>query len=272
MGSSTKNQTVTQKSEPPRYLGDALASTNAQMLSVYGTSGPRFFPDKTYVPMSATTNEGLAMAEKRAREGTPLTASGSGLLNATLRGDFLNSNPYMDANYANAMRGVRGAVDTKYAGNYRSNSGAEAAAFAGAAGSTAATMYGANYDAERARQQAAIGLIPAMASQDYEDSTRLAKLGATRESYDQAIVDDARERWDYNENLPYWKMDQLTGWLGAIQGGTGKNVSTNTPVTKNRTAGALGGAASGAAMGTAVYPGWGTLIGGVAGGIAGAVI
>ena len=75
----------------------------------------------------------------------------------------------------------------------------------------------ANYDAERARQQAATMAAPDMAATDYNDLSKLLSAGLAREGYSQAQIADQLARYQYQ--MPENRLSTfLTGVYGAPSG------------------------------------------------------
>jgi hypothetical protein len=120
------------------------------------------------------------------------------------------------------------------------------------------------YEAERARQQAAIGAAPGLAAQDYTDIGQLAQVGQATEGYQQAALQDAIQRFNFQQQAPYTALQSfLSGAYGAPMG-----QQTIQPTYSNPLAGVLGGALTGAKLGSMV-PGLGTGFGAAAGGLLG---
>jgi hypothetical protein len=74
-------------------------------------------------------------------------------------------------------------------------------------------------EAERARQMEATRNAPAMAAQDYADIQRLLTVGGAREQQSAAELQDAINRYNFEQNLPAMKLQQYAGLIyGAPQG------------------------------------------------------
>jgi hypothetical protein len=100
------------------------------------------------------------------------------------------------------------------------------------------------YEAERARQQAAIGAAPGLAAQDYTDIAQLAQVGQAAEGYQQAALQDAIQRFNYQQQAPYAALQSfLSSSFGAPQG-----MQTVQPSYSNPLAGILGTALAGKAL------------------------
>lgn len=134
MNSGPENVTTTTNSEPPAFLRQGL--TNAAQ-----SSEGRFLSD-----ISGVT--GLRSNE--------LNTNASHLVNNTINGDFLNSNPYLDQTFNRAADLTRGRLDSEFAGSGR-NLGASMPARSEELQTLASNIYGGNYQAERDRQTSALG-------------------------------------------------------------------------------------------------------------------
>ncbi|MGJ0430862.1 hypothetical protein [Methylobacter sp.] len=99
----------------------------------------------------------------------------------------------------------------------------------------------------------------------------LNQMGGVQQNYTQSQLNDATNRWNFNQNAAY---DNLVKYRNLINPdpswGTTNTIgkSTATPTKGNAMGSALGGAAAGASMGSMFGP-WGTAIGAVAGGLMG---
>ena len=95
------------------------------------------------------------------------------------------------------------------------------------------------------------------------DIQRILGIGNQIQDDTQFGLDKAYEEYLRGQQDP---LNKATAYAGAVGGvPTGQSGATTTPLTRNRTASALGGAATGAAAGSAFGP-WGTAIGGIVGG------
>lgn len=97
------------------------------------------------------------------------TGADNGLMNAavpgyaaTLRGDYLNpsSNPWLTSTFNTAADLTNSRVNSIFEGANRYGSGQQASAIGTADTNLANQIFGGNYQAERARQAAAIGGVP----------------------------------------------------------------------------------------------------------------
>jgi hypothetical protein len=205
--------------------------------SLYQTPGPNYYPYQTYVSPSSQTQAGLQAAQQRAIAGNPLVPAAQQQLQNTIQGNYLGLNPY----FANALQGAAGVATTQFqdalsniasqsskAGRYGSNAMADLQSKASSnlakeLTSRAGELAYQNYAAERAAQQNAIQQAPAMAQADYADISKLLEVGQTAEDYQQKALESDIARYEYQQNLPYTK---LQSYLSAAYGAPMGQVST----------------------------------------------
>jgi hypothetical protein len=75
-------------------------------------------------------------------------------------------------------------------------------------------------EAERARQMAAVGAAPQMAAQDYADIQRLLSVGGAREAQSAAELQDAMNRFNFQQNLPQAKLSQFANLFSSVPQGS----------------------------------------------------
>lgn len=233
---------------------------------------PQYYPGQTYVSPSASTEAARLALANRATQGSVLKPAATQQQLATIQGGYLSAgNPY----FASALQGGFQQAGTAYnqavqqalsnaskAGRYGSgamNTALNSAniALANAMTNQAGQLAYQNFAAERARQEEAARAYPQMAQADYYDINQLYQAGQIGESYDQAAIQDAINRWNYQQNIPQDALRQYMSYVyGAPQGSV-----TSQPVYRNPLASALGGASIGAAIPGA---GIGTALGGAA--------
>ena len=136
--------------------------------TLYGADSPEYYGGDTYVPASAQTTDALAMAEAKARAGSPLLGAAETQGLSTINGDRLSAgNPYFSAMMSNAAAPVvrefndaMGNISSKSALSGRYGSGAQARLEGDASRNLAESLAAksaelaySNYGAERARQE-----------------------------------------------------------------------------------------------------------------------
>lgn len=270
----------------------------------------------TVGPQATETLQAQQLASNRAQLGSPLEQAAQAenlrtvqgqylglspaqpLWNATMRGDFLNANPYLDAMFAKAARPVTTqftdvalpGISSMFSQAGRYGSGAQQTAlnnltdtYGRTIGDMAAGIYGQNYanerqlqagaaneadqafGRERLMQQQATGMAPTTAATDWRNIGMLQNVGADREAFAQNLVNDAVARWNFAQQTPAQKLAEYARLIsgGVNVGGTttGSQVAQLPP--PNRLANAAGGAALGygaaTALGASNPAGWAAL-------------
>lgn len=208
---------------------------------LYQSESPTFFPGQTYVSPSAQTQQALQMAQERALAGSPLTGAAQAETLATIQGRGVN--PFL----AGALEQTNRLAGEDYLRNIQKlQSGAASAGRYGSAAqgqltgqaqdifARALTEQGGQLaynsaEAERARQMAAVGAAPQMAQADYADIQRLLSVGGAKEAQSAAVLQDAMNRFNFQQNLPQMKLQQYANlYSTAPQGSTTTQTATPT--------------------------------------------
>ena len=232
---------------------------------------PQYFPGQTYVGPSQQTQAALAAAQQRATMGNPLVPAAQQAAQQTIQGGFLGGNPFFEGAFRGATAGAQTAYqdatqaalsNASRAGRYGSGAMGTAldragGVFANALTNTAGQLAYQNYADERGRQQAMIGAAPGLAGADYTDINQLLQTGQAAEGYQEAAMADAVNRFNFQQQAPYMKLQSyLSGAYGAPSG-----MQQTTPVYRNQMGNVLGGAIAGAALGSGVPGPYGTGVG-----------
>ncbi len=231
---------------------------------LYNTGGPQYYRGSTVAPLSSQTQQGIDAYTTAARQGTPVADSAQNQINATLQGDYLNSNPYLDAMYNNAAsavtRNYSEAVAPSIAANFGlSGRSGSNMAFANAMdtsrdtlsrnlGGMAANIYGGNYANERQNQMQAAAMAPQTAALNYFDASQVLDAGRLRDVYNQNVRNDDVNRWNFNQERPW---DALARYQQMINGNYG-SVGTQ-PIFQNRTGQFWGNMSAAAGAGSEIY-------------------
>lgn len=156
-------------------FGDAFSGIGAGIGGLLGASSGGSRPAGS---TTTTTTQDIpewlkpfVMGNLTGAQGTrdQLTGANNGLMNlavpgyaATLRGDYLSpdSNPWLKSTYNTSADLVNSRINSIFEGGNRYGSGQQAGAIGTADTALANQIYGGNYQAERARQAAAISGLP----------------------------------------------------------------------------------------------------------------
>jgi hypothetical protein len=238
----------TTRVEPPKYQLPYLERGLGYAQNQYDANSSG---NGTVAGFSGATELGLQGIQDQAVRGNPITGSANNLAAQTLNGDFLNSNPYLDATFNRAALQTQNQLASQFAGSGRNVEASEGLR-SEQLNDLATGIYGGAYDAERNRQQQVLGMSPQLSQASYGDFDRLLGVGAQRENLQQQQLDE-----------PGRQLDQF---LNRVSGNMGQtNISTGA---RNRTAGAIGGGMLGSQLGQG-YGQYGGLIGGGLGALAG---
>jgi hypothetical protein len=266
-------QRLYQAGAPEYFTGQTYVGPSQQTQSALSAMQSRAMQGNPLVPLA---QQQLATTLGGSRAETLGSATSPTLAN-TIAGGYLGQNPYYTAalqpgfqaastSYQDAINQMRSRASA--AGRYGTNEalmsqeqraqGALANALANQAAQLGYSGYEAErgrqqqalgmgldlYEAERARQQAAIGAAPGLAAQDYTDIAQLAQVGQAAEGYQQAALQDAIQRFNYQQQAPYAALQSfLSSSFGAPQG-----MQTVQPSYSNPLAGILGTALAGKAL------------------------
>ncbi len=224
-GGGSGNQTT--RMEPPKYQLPYLQTGLAAAQNLYNQQSGT----QTVAPFSSETEAGLQGITNQATAGNPITGSANTLAQSTLNGDYLNSNPHLDATFNRAALQTQNQLASQFAGSGR-NVDASMGLRSQQLNDLATGIYGGAYDAERNRQQQVLGMSPQLAQGSCADYDRLLGVGAQREGLAQEQLD-----------APGRNLDQF---LTRVSGNYGQ--TQISPSTRNRAAGAMGGAMMGSQM------------------------
>lgn len=208
---------------------------------LYETGSPQFFPGQTYVSPSEQTQQALQMAQQRAIQGSPLTGAAQAETLATIQGRGVNpflagaleqTNRLAGEQFNRNIQNLQSSAAS--AGRYGSNAMGQQAGqaqdiFARALAEQGGQLAYNSAEAERARQMAAVGAAPQMAQADYADIQRLLSVGGAREAQSAAELQDAMNRFNFQQNLPQMKLQQYANlYSSAPQGSTTTQTATPT--------------------------------------------
>jgi hypothetical protein len=250
----------------------------------------KYYPGETVAGMSQ--DETQAQQQLRGNLGTVQNIADQG--NTALQfqlGKSLDpsTNPYF-AQYAKAatnplyeqlneqvMPGLRS--DAFASGMYGTNrqgiaEGLAAKGTARAAGDVTSKMYSDLYATGMQQQGNAIQMAPTVQAMQTAAPSLQAGIGAQDRAYQQSLIDEAMQRYNYNQMAPWAKLGAyqqlVTGQYGGqtTATGAGGGAGGGSP-WMGAAGGAMSGAATGAQVGSMFGPGYGTLIGAGAGAVLG---
>lgn len=204
------------------------------------------YEGQTVAQLNPYQTGGYNAIAQRAMQGSPVSDAAATNLTATLRGDYLNEgNPYLTQQIDRASGDVMRNMDVLNArsGSF-GNSGIQENT-ARSLGDIAGNMRYQAYDAERNRQQQAIGMAPTIANQDYFDAQQLLNAGQGFQGAEQANLTDQYNRFTEARNYPQEQLATMGRGLGLGSGSTTTGPGSNNLAQGLGTAMALYGAYNG---------------------------
>jgi len=225
-GNSTTSSGVDPTLQP--YLTYGLEEAKKQ----YQAPGAQFYQGKTYVDPSQSTQLALQAAQQRAISGSPIQAAANQEYLATVQGKGVN--PFLEGALAGTNRqaqeaytqGVQGLQSKASSmGRYGSNAmgqqvGQAQDIFGRNLAETSGKLAYESAEAERNRQMTAVGNAPAYAQNDYADIQKLLTAGQAQESYQQKALQDAINRYNFEQTAPERKLQQYTNLFTSMPAGT----------------------------------------------------
>lgn len=113
----------------------------------------------------------------------------------------------------------------------------------------AANNLGGLYNMGTQQGLTALGLLPQTLSSQFLPGQQEYSAGQTQQGLTQAAINDAIQRFNYGQTLPYQQLNQ---YLGEISGNYGSTGTTVSPFYQNQTANVLSGGLGGALAGSAL--------------------
>jgi len=197
----------------------------------YQAPGAQFFPGQTYVSPSEATQAALQASQVRALTGSPITQAAGEEYLSTVRGRGVN--PFLEGAlagttrqateaYTRGVQGIQSHAASK--GRYGSNAmgqqvGQAQDIFGRNLAEQAGQLAYGSAEAERGRQIQAVANAPAYAQADYMDIEKLLKAGQGQESYQQKALQDAINRYNFEQTAPERKLQQFTNLFTSVPSG-----------------------------------------------------
>lgn len=278
------NDSVTQTSEPWEGQKFPLELGMREAVKLYADYEPEFYPGQTIAPFTQPQLASQQYLQDYAQSVQPLIGAGQQTAGFLAGGGAMDvaNNPYVTGVgdvltgqiSDRLMRDVLPSIRSQYRpgqafGGSRENL-AVGRAVEGATqemGDALRQLYGSAYGQGLQATGEAQRNLPQMAQLGAYPAQLLEDVGAQQRAYEQALIQEDINRFTFEHERPYEKVNRLMNTVGGAQYGS----QTTLPGPGSQTnpfAAALGGAATGASLGAAVPlfgPGVGALVGGGAG-------
>lgn len=247
-GGSQSTNTVT-KADPWSGQQNYLLDIFRQAQQQYQSGGPQYFPGATVTPPSQATLAG----QSAVMGATPQAQASADAANKALQFNLtdardVNSNPYLQSAIKAAiqpaidqfsgaggtlsqLRSDEGSAGTGYGYGSRGDIAAGIAAsrlnrdILGTSSAMAASGYQSGLDASTR----ALSLAPQTIAASAQPGEMLSAVGNQQDTYQQALINDAINRWNFTQNKPAATLAQyqnlVQGTYGGEQSGTGTGPS-----------------------------------------------
>lgn len=216
------------------YGGNTAGSEQGGAGGGYGGIVGDYYQGNTIADLSDHTKTAQDMVLQNAQTGQNRMAGVDDMIGRTVGGEFLNSNPFLDAMYNKQADQVKqnyqdAMVDTQstFARGGRYGSGAHFDAegrregeLMEGLGDLATDTYYQNYKDERGNQMDAAGLTPQLEEARYTGTDRLESTGEYMDQYLQDLTNADIDRWDYEQAKPYTALQRFMGLIQGNYGGT----------------------------------------------------
>jgi len=189
----------------------------------------QYFPGQTYAPFAGETEAALQGQAARGYQGSPVNQMAQAQNVATNSGQFLDAgNPYFSQMADRVTEQVMPQVQGQFAQSGRTNSGLASRALGQGLGDSIGALGYQNYSDERKNQMNAMQMAPQLAETDYHDFAALGEVGQAREALNQQGINDAIERFNFEQTEPFQRLAMFNNAVQGNMGGTSIGTQTSS--------------------------------------------
>lgn len=251
-GGTTSTQTV-QKADPWAGQQPYLQDIFSQAQSQYYGGQPQYYPGQTIAGFDPATQAAQNYLLNYANSGTLAdTISGTqDALQRSLNAADVNNNPALNAAIEAAQRPTIQAFTEQilpnlgsaaqqagaYGGSrYNIAQGEAAGRLAQTLSDTAATMSNTAYNTGLGAQIQALNAAPNVAAMGALPATLSDQVGTQRQAMTQAQIDDAINKWNFQQNIQAQKLAQYMSMVQGNYGGSASSFGTSqSPTARDST-------------------------------------
>jgi len=238
MSDEQDTQTVKTNSAPWKPQQPYLEQGLKRAESLYMSPGPQFFPGSTVAGFSPNQTQAQQRGVARSLSGNPVMGASSDYARRSIAGDFLNSGDQNGMVFQNIASKIMPAVNSQFSSSGRYGSGLHGDTLGRSLTEAYAPIAMDNFQRERGMQEDMARYAPQYAANDYLDIAAQDAIGGQQQQLGQAELDDAVQRWSYNQDMPFNKLSQYVGLIGGNWGG---QTTSQQPYTKPGMLSTLGG-------------------------------
>ena len=255
------------KSEPWSGIQPYLKKGYAEAAGIYDQFTPQYYTGQTQAQFSPDQLTAQAGVRDWATQGAPTVmnpalgayqyGTGTSILdvaqNPYVRGMAQGAVQDVMAGLAPEMANIRGgAIQSGGYGGSRQGI-AEGMALSGAADAAtraAADIYGQAYGQGLQHQLGTLGQTGDILKSGFQPYVALSASGAEQQAREQALIEDAKARHQFEQALPYERLSQYTGTLGGTAG-----LLSGAGITTTPGMGTMGKLGQAAMIGSTLYGG-----------------
>ena len=266
-GSNPTNVTTTTSQEPSDFISPYITQGMNAAQDLFESGTPSYYPNQTYADFAPETIAAQDMIIQNVAQGSPLLGQAQGEVSNILSGNYLSptTNPYTQKLYDQMAGDVTAGGQSQFSKAGRLGSAANQEVLASELGQLANQVFGDQYNQAQNQMMNAISIAPGLEQANYNDIQALAGVGAQNEGMQMAEIQDAINAFDFQQQQPFYTLNQYLGQMGS-------NVPTTTyntqPVFQNTGAGILGGAMTGSNIAGNIA-GFNPMLGAIGGGLLG---
>lgn len=230
MGKGATQQSSTQTSEVRNPWAPAqpmLKQILGEAKSNYGDRlNQDFYGGQTYAGLDPLSQQALQTTAGRALDPGGGIAAARGMMRDTVGGGYLSAgNPYMGGMINRTVNDVMPAINATFSRAGRTGSDAHGYGLARGLGDAIMPIAYQNYGQERANQLNAAAQMPAI---ETADTQLLRGVGAEYEQQNQQAINEAMQRYQYEQDQKSNALREYLGFTGPIAGMGGSSSGTST--------------------------------------------
>jgi len=206
---------------------------------IYDAGGQHYYPGNTVAGFSPDQEQAFGLAKDRALSGNETMNAAEGYTQDVLAGKY-SGDPYQSQVFQSIASNVMPAVNSQFSAGGRYGSGAHAGTMTEELTNAFAPYASQQYQAGLDRMGQASNAAAGFAANDYADIAALSDIGGQRRDLAQQEIQDAKNRFDYEQDLPANQLAQYMGFTGGSYGSQG--TSTQNYSGGSGIGGLLGGA------------------------------
>lgn len=217
-GGSQKTATTTNTSAPWKEQQPFLEEIMKDAQGLYKNNNPTYYPGNTVAGFSPDQEQAFNRATQRSLTGNANMNASAGYNADVLSGKY-SQDPYQSQVFENMKSQILPTINSQFSGAGRYGSGAHAdTATRALTESFAPYAVQMNQNAMN-RMDNAASQAPMYAQNDYTDIAAQADVGGQRQALAQQEIQDAFNRYTYQQDQPYNKLGQYLGFVGGNYGG-----------------------------------------------------